>query len=562
MRPKVVDVGRAEEDLPAIAAAPSRNFFVDLLRGLSITIVMCLHLKLPSWADVAAPQRVKLAINSGYYGVTVFFVVSGYLIAMTSIRRFRSLADIDLGRFAKFRFGRIVPLLGLVLASLIALGLSGASGFVFPKAESMLDATTSVLSLRFNDYYVKYHGWQTDPWNVMWSLSIEELFYVFLPIVCRVLRTKTMTVAWLMFSVPFSMYARTESFGLYAFSGCVDALSIGVLTAILAEERRSRNNVFWAASGMLLGLATIFYVCQLEPPTSNPRWGPLVCALGAGVFIYSSLHVPARLMGVGVRRSPAGLLAAAVGSPLILLSLLGRYSYEAYLLHFPVHRFVTRYLWPSCDSIVLMVLIGVAAYLVNTHFTEPMNRLIRDDHRREHLRAARGRQLHRPLLVALVLVAVPLVIVQRDRRHPKSVVSVFTNVIRSKIDATVVPLIAYGESGDAEFVSVKKGADGSVQLQFDHWGLPPLTKAIDPRLLKDTFTVELDFGTPAVRVQGVPFWTRADLIGFSPHTELAIGRNDIGGGTTAVKADGQIASWSITFNNGLISGESTWRRGE
>jgi hypothetical protein len=191
-----------------------------------------------------------------------------------------------------------------------------------------------------------------------------------------------------------------------------------------------------------------------------------------------------------------------------------------------------------------------------------MNGIIRDEHRRERLRTARGRRLLGPVIVALVLVAVPTLVVGRDRKVPKSVVSVSTTVIRSKIDKTVAPLIQYGEAGEAEFVSIKKGAGESIELQFDHWGLPSVTKAIPPGLLKDTFTVELDCGSPAVRVEGTTLWTRADLIGFTSHDELAIGRNDIGGITMAVKAEGQLGSSLITFNNGATSSESSWWRGQ
>src|SRR5512142_125769 len=158
-----------------------RNFFIDLLRGLCILSVMCMHIGLPGWAARYTPNAIKVALASAYYGVTVFFVISGYLIASTSIRRFRNLGDIDVKAFATFRLSRIGPFLLLVLALLCTLRLNRAGGFIFARNQSVADAAASVLSLQFNDWYVSHGSERSAAWNVMWSLSIEELFYVFFP---------------------------------------------------------------------------------------------------------------------------------------------------------------------------------------------------------------------------------------------------------------------------------------------------------------------------------------------------------------------------------------------
>lgn len=543
-------------------AAPARNFFVDVLRGLSILLVMLLHFGPPSWADLHLPTAATKAIASGYYGVTVFFVISGYLIASTSIRRFGRLSDMDIGTFAKFRFGRIVPFLLLVVALLLSLGRAGAVDFAFTKNHSLVDAAAAVLSLQFNDWYLHNVSAETVTWSVMWSLSIEELFYVFFPIVCRMLRSKAMLVGWLLMSLPFCFYTRAVNpSGLFLFSGCADALCIGVLIAVLADDAPGRESLLLSLLGMAASLAGIFYVCWLKHPSANAKWGPLLCAGFAGAFIYSSLFFPKLLVGGG---APSRLmtLAKVLGMPLVIVSLLGRCSYEAYLLHMPAFKFVTNYVSPNHHKAALLVLVGVVSFLMNTFFTEPMNRIIRDGQLPAGPRTWNWKRLRVPAFVAAALLLVPQLIVLGDKTHPTSVVSATTTVNRSGLRPLAAPLFVYGEFEDAEFISVGLTSDGSVQLQFDHWGNPPVNKRVSSELVKGDFSVSLDCKAPAVLIGGVPVFTKEDLVGFSSHDELTIGRNDIRGNGIATTVEDEIQSSTIAFNTGATSPQRHWRRGE
>ena len=134
----------------------NRDFRVDCLRGLSILSVLVLHfhlaynlLKSPLGWLLPGPYLSNLVWN-GNYGVTVFFVISGYLITSTSMRRFGSLENVSARTFYSFRFARIFPCLLLVLAIITGLAWAGVSIFRNTGNVSLWLADLSVLTFWHN----------------------------------------------------------------------------------------------------------------------------------------------------------------------------------------------------------------------------------------------------------------------------------------------------------------------------------------------------------------------------------------------------------------------------
>src|SRR5260221_113591 len=103
-----------------------RNQQIDLLRGAAILVVLIMHFHFSYHLDQSALSNIfsvnfiKSVVSNGNYGVTLFFVISGFLITTTSLARYEVLSKIDIINFYIFRFARIMPCLILVL-SLIAL---------------------------------------------------------------------------------------------------------------------------------------------------------------------------------------------------------------------------------------------------------------------------------------------------------------------------------------------------------------------------------------------------------------------------------------------------------
>src|ERR1700760_911600 len=124
---------------------PARNSGIDLLRGLSIVLVIIHHtvsFRLPLRKTALAnvlPKRVIDALSfNGYEAVFIFFVISGFLITTNAVQRWGRLAEIDLRAFYRRRASRILPCLLLLVAVLSALHLAGVHGYVIEKPEQSL----------------------------------------------------------------------------------------------------------------------------------------------------------------------------------------------------------------------------------------------------------------------------------------------------------------------------------------------------------------------------------------------------------------------------------------
>ncbi|WZB61276.1 acyltransferase family protein [Achromobacter xylosoxidans] len=115
--------------------AHARDARIDMLRGVSILLVLLHHFNIPySLKDTGLaallgwPFLHALARN-GNYGVTMFFVVSGFLITRNALDRWGGLDRIRPGAFYTLRAARILPCLLLALLTVDALALAGVQIF-------------------------------------------------------------------------------------------------------------------------------------------------------------------------------------------------------------------------------------------------------------------------------------------------------------------------------------------------------------------------------------------------------------------------------------------------
>lgn len=138
------------------------------LRALSIFIVIFSHLNIRNYHGQLVPGTQFL---DGQFGVTIFFVLSGFLITTLLLNEESRLGEISLRDFYLKRIIRIFPVYFVLLAVYNILQLTHVLHF---SSISWLTAIT----------YTKDFNWNTD-WEMahLWSLSVEEQFYLFWPLV-------------------------------------------------------------------------------------------------------------------------------------------------------------------------------------------------------------------------------------------------------------------------------------------------------------------------------------------------------------------------------------------
>ena len=356
---------------------------VDVLRGLAILFVLLNHVNIRlmqaklDYTKGLPNQLVSSLVWNGQFGVQIFFAISGFLITSTTIRRWGAVSRINVRDFYLLRFARIAPLFLLLVGVLSVFHLAHVKHFVISQENGGLGgAALAAFTFRVNVLEAR-HGYLPGSWDILWSLSVEEMFYLFFPPVCRLLGRGKLFVVVLLGFIVLGPFGRTflahgnEIWREYSYLGGMDAIALGCLTALLVSRLRFSRPMLWILS--VLGIATLIF--SLGFSLRADAWG-----LGRNGLNMS-------ILAVGTCMVTACTQQTKWMSPWVLLPFvkLGQRSYEVYLTHmfvvfalFELFAVAGRPISAVPALFILAILMsGVLGEVVARLYSEPMNRQLR-----------------------------------------------------------------------------------------------------------------------------------------------------------------------------------------
>ena len=335
----------------AFDAYRARKYLPELdgVRALCVLLVVAVHLY---------DSNERWWWLAGARGVTVFFVLSGYLITSLGLREESERGTVSLAAFYVRRCCRLLPLYFLTLAAYCVLifGL-GAGGPTI--RESMSEALPYyVLYVQEIPFFSMLIAQQCDlPFGHSWTLGIEEKFYLIWPLLAfvfwRGLPRRRLTGAAILLVVfvlaPFVLAQEMRLVGRYLF--CYFHLLLGCVVAMLLHDRRNFERIrFLGQPGWRsLTLAVFVLIHFATPWVAEPSYAGY--ALHTLYGLACSAFLVALVTGEGVQNR---VLRCAP------LALVGRLSYGVYLVH--VFGIVAAYrLVPAWGGPATSVLVYVTA---------------------------------------------------------------------------------------------------------------------------------------------------------------------------------------------------------
>ena len=306
-------------------------------------------------------------VSGGYIGVDIFFVLSGYLVTQVLTRDIYRTGSISFARFYARRFRRLLP------AATATLLIAGVAYSMLATPREVTEAVTGFQAafLYVMNWYLIHQAVEnlgtvsvTNPALLLWSLAVEEQFYLVWPLLLgglfAVTRRSTRqagliraivgagflaSVAWtlvLRHGLAARVYYGTDARAYELLAGALLALVPGVI--VRASDHRFASNVM-----AILAFGALGFVASSAVYLDTTRRG--MAATLATVLIILALEAV-----------PAGLIARLLSlGPVVYL---GRISYGVYLWQWPIILIVTRVARPNpwqLGLITAMIATGFAS---------------------------------------------------------------------------------------------------------------------------------------------------------------------------------------------------------
>jgi peptidoglycan/LPS O-acetylase OafA/YrhL len=302
-----------------IATASKDRFYLPELDGLRFFAFLAVFLShiavFSNGASTSRPALVELFNMFGRFGVDLFFALSAYLLTSLMLAERKKCGTLDLRSFYMRRLLRIWPLYFTWLAALI----------VTRHVWSDYSVSFFVPFLLFAGNFAAAFGAVTSLVILpLWSLSVEEQFYIVWPLLFRKLTRRGVAVAGITVLI-FSICIRFEllragmtphQIWFLGFAR-IGAIALGILIAALPRYSNRARGLWFLLGIACWGDAALCHLYRMHPEgMAAPMWGFTLAAVGAAAFLFAT---------IGIQRG------TILTNPLCIQ--LGRISYGMYVFH-------------------------------------------------------------------------------------------------------------------------------------------------------------------------------------------------------------------------------------
>jgi peptidoglycan/LPS O-acetylase OafA/YrhL len=286
---------------------------LDGLRAVAVFLVLIVHFAVP----------VSNLIDAGYYGVDLFFVISGYLITTILVRSNEPFGK-SYRKFLGRRTLRIFPIYYLTIFILF-----------IARNEYVCKYLAYCLTYTYNYAMVIYHI-QGSLINHFWSLCLEEQFYLFWPFIVLGMKSSIRNLKIVIFLLVLFCYVQVffsiiPALTPYNYVGLIPqahSLGIGALGALFSLENKIPKKLLedkwleWLALFALLFFLVSGFTLKV-----------LFCPLLSLFFVLKTTHKGFAIKGIDKFLSKDSIVY------------LGSISYGIYLYHLPLGYYLTEYVF-------------------------------------------------------------------------------------------------------------------------------------------------------------------------------------------------------------------------
>lgn len=406
---------------------------LDGVRAVAVIAIIIYHLN-PQW------------LSGGFLGVDTFFVISGYLITSLLLTEYHNTGKIELMSFWLRRVKRLIPAVLFLVMGAIVLSL------IFMPTEIQKVRADSIAAIFYvsNWWYIMqnvdyFEQFAVQPLKHLWSLAIEEQFYLVFPIVLLSLlsfirRLKSIRIIFLILLVismiaMMVLYVPNENVARVYFGTDtrIQTLLMGVLLALVwppfqlkAKVNRQMRTMIDTAG--VVGLAILFICFKFVSETNSILYY-------GGFFLISTVT----LLVIASSVHPSGYFAKFLGNK--VFTFIGSRSYSLYLWHYPIivlihHQFVQGQIPPLVYvvEILLMVLMAEFSY---KFIEQPFRKEDFNIFAFNHLKNWRSQKVLRTWLVIILLIPTLLVMVGGFNRFAQKNSTRVTEVNTEEIDKLI-----------------------------------------------------------------------------------------------------------------------------